>query len=573
MSFQVGQLTIPLFVGTVMNWTLLGALAVQVYLYFLAFPKDRRTSKFLVAFIVVAEILQTLGDSRDTMRIFGAGWGNDPLLDEVGWAWFSVPILGSLIAAVGQLFFAWRIYILGNRTLFIPAVIVIITTIQLGAGIWTGVLICRAGRFSALEFQYLRPPVAWLAATALSDVVIVAGTAFYVMKARQPGFRHTRALVTRIVKVTVETGLACALFALVDLSIFIKYNGNNYHLGVCIWLSKVYSNSIMLILNSRAYIGHEAVAGSRNPSHTTDLVFQSSAPTLRVTTERRITIGSVFDDEREKHGEVLAVLSPSKAHIVKLFEWSWDSVAAVHLLSWSCWVWIRPTQQIPFGRSAIGFLIINNDGSTSTNAQWKTPLPQGIYCDVTIADPTVCTRPSYAVSSAGTFPPLSPPMMPWPSFRSASFRLPVSRKRRVVALLHIEQFCGQELSSSKYFRGTSAQARGLNLANGQLDTCHGPSSHTNDYQQHQRRYCSSGRCYRRRSIVIRRDGYLRRISINSFWRSNQACTYVPCSWAPASAIALTNKNSVWSARWCFRPTLSSIIRVKSGVVTWEVGPE
>ncbi|KAJ7494461.1 hypothetical protein B0H11DRAFT_1858312 [Mycena galericulata] len=126
MSFQVGQLTIPLFVGTVMNWTLLGALAVQVYLYFLAFPKDRRTSKFLVAFIVVAEILQTLGDSRDTMRIFGAGWGNGPLLDEVGWAWFSVPILGSLIAAVGQLFFAWRIYILGNRTLFIPAVIVIV---------------------------------------------------------------------------------------------------------------------------------------------------------------------------------------------------------------------------------------------------------------------------------------------------------------------------------------------------------------------------------------------------------------------------------------------------------------
>ncbi|KAJ6606314.1 hypothetical protein DFH09DRAFT_882421, partial [Mycena vulgaris] len=57
--------------------------------YFLAFPKDRGVSKLRVIFICVAEMLQTLGDSRDTTRGFGAGWGNLKV-DDVGWAWLSV---------------------------------------------------------------------------------------------------------------------------------------------------------------------------------------------------------------------------------------------------------------------------------------------------------------------------------------------------------------------------------------------------------------------------------------------------------------------------------------------------
>jgi hypothetical protein len=39
----------------------------------------------------------------------------------------------------------------------------------------------------------------------------------------------------------------CALFAILDLALYIKYDGNNYHLAVCLWLSKVYSNSMLVV--------------------------------------------------------------------------------------------------------------------------------------------------------------------------------------------------------------------------------------------------------------------------------------------------------------------------------------
>nr|GAT58094.1 predicted protein [Mycena chlorophos] len=244
--------------GTVMNWALMGALAVQVFIYFHAFPHDRLPNKLIVLFVVVAELLQTLGDSHDTVQTFGAHWGNFNALDLVGWSWFSVPILGSAIGCVGQLFFAWRIYVIGARKVYLaPLIIVIITIFQFGAGIWTGIQIIQAGRFSLLTFKAMKPPVAWLAATAAADILIVLFTAYYLLKARSPGFSsRTTAAVNRIIMVTIETGIPCAAFALVDLALFVKYQGNNYHLGTCIWLSKVYSNSILAILNSRAQIGH-----------------------------------------------------------------------------------------------------------------------------------------------------------------------------------------------------------------------------------------------------------------------------------------------------------------------------
>ncbi|KAJ7177092.1 hypothetical protein C8R46DRAFT_48396 [Mycena filopes] len=269
-AFDVGQLTIPLFVGTLINWALLGALAVQFYLYIIAFPKDTRWLKLLVLLVVLVELLQTLSDTRDTIRLFGSGWGNYALLDEVGWSWFSVPVVGATTACAGQIFFAWRIYIL-SHTWFMPVVIAVITTFQLAAGIWSGVLIAQAGRFSLLQFSTFKQPVAWLAATALCDIIIVISTCYYLLKARVPGFHQTTdRMILRIIRLTVETGGICAIFAILDLAFYVRFQGNNYHLAVCIELSKVYSNSILIILNSRANIGHggtTAVHQSSGPSH------------------------------------------------------------------------------------------------------------------------------------------------------------------------------------------------------------------------------------------------------------------------------------------------------------------
>ncbi|KAJ7353154.1 hypothetical protein DFH08DRAFT_60701 [Mycena albidolilacea] len=280
LDHDVGKITIPLFVGTVLNWCLLGTLAVQVYIYILAFPKDRPVNKLLVALVFIAELLQTLGDSRNAIDYFGISYGNLDALDQVRWGWFSVPILGSTIACCGQMFFAWRIWIIG-RAWYTPALIAVITTTQWIAGILTGVEVVRAGRYSRLQANHLRPePIVWLSATAAADLIIMAGTLYYIQKFRDK-FRlyesnDTSLALSRIIKVCVETGVLCALFALTDLALFLGFDTNIAHLSVCIWLSKVYSNSIMVILNSRAYIGHVGPSDTSRPGMS-DIVFHGQS--------------------------------------------------------------------------------------------------------------------------------------------------------------------------------------------------------------------------------------------------------------------------------------------------------
>lgn len=59
--------------------------------------------------------------------------------------------------------------------------------------------------------------------------------------------RTTTTLLTKIVRVSVETGLICAMVAILDLSIFLSYPHNNFHVPLCMCLSKLYSNSLLAV--------------------------------------------------------------------------------------------------------------------------------------------------------------------------------------------------------------------------------------------------------------------------------------------------------------------------------------
>ncbi|KAJ7765795.1 hypothetical protein B0H16DRAFT_1524419 [Mycena metata] len=256
---SVAQLTLPMFLGTILNWALFGTLLVQVYIYFSAFPQDRRWWKHLVIAIVFLETVETFANARDMIHIFGVGFGNMDVLDNVGWAWFSVPVMGSIIACICQTFYGWRLYIISQNP-FVFGLIMLVSAVQLVAGLWTGVNICIAKKFSLLQSFNLIPTATWLAATSCADLLIVAGTVYSLHKSRQPEFgsKRTNSIITRVITLTAETGILCMAFALVDLFLFVNFPSTNYHLAVCIELSKIYSNSILLIFNSRAHIGHSS---------------------------------------------------------------------------------------------------------------------------------------------------------------------------------------------------------------------------------------------------------------------------------------------------------------------------
>ncbi|KAF8153674.1 hypothetical protein K438DRAFT_1987371 [Mycena galopus ATCC 62051] len=281
---STAKFTLPLLIGTVVNSALLGTLFVQVYIYFSVFSKDRMALKAIVVLVAVLEVVETFASLRDMVHIFGFGWGDLDTLDKVGWAWFSAPVIGSIISFICQTFYGWRIYTIGN-SVFLFAVVIL-----LGAGIWTGVQICNYGRFSLLQYHNVIPTATWLATTSFSDLLIVFGTAFVLRRSTNPEFtsRRTSSIVARLIMMTAETGAMCMGFALLDLFLFLKYKGDSYHLGVCIEQSKIYSNSILLvgnIFNSRVHMEHRSrnytTADESYSLHLPNTLFKT--PTLATT--------------------------------------------------------------------------------------------------------------------------------------------------------------------------------------------------------------------------------------------------------------------------------------------------
>ncbi|KAJ3520028.1 hypothetical protein NM688_g9218 [Phlebia brevispora] len=128
-------------------------------IYYIAFPKDRTLPKVIVSVVYILELAQTVLSTRDSFRNFGTGWGNIVDLNTVGWLWFSVPVLGSIICCIGQLFYAWRIWILSHKS-YMTVVIVLIALVQLGTGVYSGAVAHIIGDFSerqSLIFRLLLP--------------------------------------------------------------------------------------------------------------------------------------------------------------------------------------------------------------------------------------------------------------------------------------------------------------------------------------------------------------------------------------------------------------------------------
>ncbi|KAJ8487633.1 hypothetical protein ONZ45_g14258 [Pleurotus djamor] len=274
----IAELTGPLLLGHFFNWGLFGALIVQTYVYYLAFPNDRLLPKTIVYSVLVIEVLQTVLATRDAFRNFGTGWGNMIDLAEVGWLWFSVPVLGSIISCMSQFFFAWRIWVLSNRQLFLPACVTFLSLVQGVAGIWTGIYAHFIGVFSEVTKHTKNTTIVWLGGTALCDVIIAASMIYFLSKSRT-GFRQTNVLLTKLVRIVIETGLTCATFAVLDLILFLAFQETNYHLAPSVALSKLYSNSLLVVLNARVRM----VNGRETRAATQDMTLSSTLPTSNTT--------------------------------------------------------------------------------------------------------------------------------------------------------------------------------------------------------------------------------------------------------------------------------------------------
>ncbi|PBK86564.1 hypothetical protein ARMGADRAFT_531211 [Armillaria gallica] len=272
-SYPIEKLSGPLFIAYLLHWGLFGTLSVQLYLYYLAFPKDRNFTKCLVYAIYIVEFIQTMLFTHDAFAMFGYGFGDIEALIRMNFNWLTIPIMSAAVAFVGQVFYAYRIFIL-SKSRVVPIFVICVSLTSSVAGIITGVYCFQADDVTELNSlkMYIATGI-WNGASALCDIIIAICMTYYLQRSTTC-FRRTQMLVTKLIRLIVETGSVTAVVALLSFILFFAFPHQTFYGTPSNIISKLYANSVLMVLNSRIRIvgGRDIDTSSTDMSITTTMI-------------------------------------------------------------------------------------------------------------------------------------------------------------------------------------------------------------------------------------------------------------------------------------------------------------
>ncbi|KAK0433703.1 hypothetical protein EV421DRAFT_1377859 [Armillaria borealis] len=203
------KLTGPLLIRCFLGLILYGILCNQVYIYYISFPKDNLASKTVVYVLWLTETVQTVGNMIDTFDTFCYNFGNVSDLNDVRLSWFTIPILSGFVACIAQLFYAWRMYKFSKKARWLCIILSVIAFTQFAAAIYCGIQTRNSGHYSNLEgnSKVRVTVIIWLGGSVLCDTAIVLCMTYLLCRA-QTGLKSTRILLSRLIRLTIETGTA-----------------------------------------------------------------------------------------------------------------------------------------------------------------------------------------------------------------------------------------------------------------------------------------------------------------------------------------------------------------------------
>ncbi|KAJ7433890.1 hypothetical protein B0H11DRAFT_2208679 [Mycena galericulata] len=259
----------PQLIGSLLNFFFFGMLLVQSYIYRLCFPKDTLGMKFIVYFILLATTVCTCLNAADVEFWFGTGFGDIARFDDPRNSRIYMPLLGSLIAMLVQIFFSLRMA--GMRTWPISVLVFLIAMLQCAGGMGTGILsymeAAAVHDTKRTVFVYL-----WLIGGAAVDLLIAVTMTILILKTPTA----PRDIVKTVVRLIIETNALSAIAAFLGLILYVGLPNTTYWTCPTMVLPAISANTLLLALNHR-----RADSEIESPTAATSAVYPPTTSSLR----------------------------------------------------------------------------------------------------------------------------------------------------------------------------------------------------------------------------------------------------------------------------------------------------
>ncbi|KAH9858032.1 hypothetical protein C2E23DRAFT_880705 [Lenzites betulinus] len=240
-----------ILLGCIFGFMLYALMLHQTYRYFRMYPGDGLPLKGLILTIVLMETFHTVLWIIICYQYLVVNYFNPLNLIQTHWYIKLTIPMTAITGMFSQIFYAGRVYYIGPQLKYrlLVAAAVFVMLLSLGWDFAATVKVFRAT--TIFEFSHWTWIVAVAYGLAVLCDLITALALIFVLRRSRTGVKRTDTVVDALVMYTVNTGLLTTILGSLVFIFAIVYPDNLIYAGLSIPGVKLYSNSVLAMLNSR----------------------------------------------------------------------------------------------------------------------------------------------------------------------------------------------------------------------------------------------------------------------------------------------------------------------------------
>ncbi|BGO99442.1 hypothetical protein RTBOTA2_002664 [Rhodotorula toruloides] len=255
----------PFYLGTLFQLFLFGIHWQQVFDYYRLFPQDRLFIKAAVAAVFVVGLAHTACSIYTVWFYAIEGYGQPSFIADCVWSFALDPLQTSIVAGIVQLHYAWRVYLVSKRSVYLPALISLLTVLQFALGVYLSVMALQVAPWPQLHRKLDWAVGAWLFILAAADVIITAGLSYFLAQVRSD-FKQTNSIVGSIIRLTIANNALTAVTAVISGILFVADKASAWHVFFGLVVIRFYSISFLSSLKLRKTVAGD-IARQRKPAN------------------------------------------------------------------------------------------------------------------------------------------------------------------------------------------------------------------------------------------------------------------------------------------------------------------
>jgi len=239
----------PIVIGTVFNVLLHGIMIAQMYSYFNQRRLSRGLSwiKYVVGLLFAAETMNTALMLAYMYTTLILRFGSSEVLRTSTWEFNLFPATAGVIASTVQLFYGWRVQVLIKKR-WLTSLIYFFALIGGLSSIVTSVYCNLIPEFA--KWSRFAPVVElWVSCAIVADTIITFSLIWF-LYSKRTGAASTDHLVNRLITSVLQTGTLTCAIAILDIATGSANTSSGLHFVFNIPLPKLYTNSLLAMLNS-----------------------------------------------------------------------------------------------------------------------------------------------------------------------------------------------------------------------------------------------------------------------------------------------------------------------------------